>query len=47
MDALIQHETFSEFLSNLGDRRNVEMDALRMDAQQEKVYKDEDLWKNL
>ncbi len=46
MDALIQHETFSEFLGDLSDRRNVEMDALGTDAQQEKVYTDEDMWKN-
>jgi acyl-CoA dehydrogenase len=46
MDALIQHETFAEFLGNLSDRRNVEMDAMGMDAQQEKVYTDEDMWKN-
>ncbi len=46
MDALIQHETFSEFLGDLSDRRNVELDAMGMDAQKEKVYTDEDMWKN-
>jgi hypothetical protein len=46
MDALIQHETFSEFLGDLSDRRNVESDAMGIDAQQEKVFTDEDMWKN-
>jgi len=46
MDALIQHETFAEFLGDLSDRRNVEMDAMGLDAQQEKVYTDEDMWRN-
>jgi acyl-CoA dehydrogenase len=46
MDALIQHETYAEFLGDLSDRRNVEMDAMGIDAQQEKVYTDEDMWKN-
>ena len=46
MDALIQHETFTEFLGDLSDRRNVEMDAMGIDAQQEKVYTDEDMWRN-
>jgi alkylation response protein AidB-like acyl-CoA dehydrogenase len=46
MDALIQHETFTEFLGDLSDRRNVEMDAMGMDAQQEKVFTDEDMWRN-
>jgi alkylation response protein AidB-like acyl-CoA dehydrogenase len=46
MDALIQHETYAEFLGDLSDRRNVEMDAMGIDAQQEKVYTDEDMWRN-
>jgi acyl-CoA dehydrogenase len=46
MDALIQHETFAEFLGDLSDRRNVEMDAMGIDAQKEKIYTDEDMWKN-
>ena len=46
MDALIQHETFAEFLGNLSDRRNVEMDAMGIDAQKEKCYTDEDMWRN-
>lgn len=46
MDALIQHEAFGEFLGDLSDRRNVELDAMGMDAQKEKVYTDEDMWKN-
>jgi alkylation response protein AidB-like acyl-CoA dehydrogenase len=46
MDALIQHETFQEFLGDLSDRRNVEMDAMGMEAEKEKVYTDEDMWKN-
>jgi peptide deformylase len=39
VDALIQHETYAEFLGNLRDRRNVEMDALSIDAQKEKIYR--------
>jgi alkylation response protein AidB-like acyl-CoA dehydrogenase len=46
MDALIQHETFQEFLGDLSDRRNVEMDAMGIDAEKEKIYTDEDMWKN-
>lgn len=46
MDALIQHEAYLEFLGDLSDRRNVELDALGIDAQQEKVYADEDMWRN-
>jgi alkylation response protein AidB-like acyl-CoA dehydrogenase len=46
MDALIQHETFQEFLGDMSDRRNVEMDAMGVEAQKEKVYTDEDMWKN-
>ncbi len=46
MDALIQHETFQEFLGDLSDRRNVEMDAMGVEAEKEKIYTDEDMWKN-
>ena len=46
MDALIQHETFAELLGDLSDRRNVEMDAMGIDAQKEKCYTDEDMWRN-
>jgi len=46
MDALIQHETYAEFLGDLKDRRNVEMDAMGIDAQEEKCYTDEDMWRN-
>jgi len=46
MDALIQKETYAEFLGDLSDRRNVEMDAMGIDAQHEKIYTDEDMWKN-
>ena len=46
MDALIQHETYTEFLGDLRDRRNVEMDAMSIDAQKEKIYTDEDMWRN-
>jgi len=46
MDALIQHETYTEFLGDLSDRRNVEMDAMGIDAQKEKCYTDEDMWRN-
>ena len=46
MDALIQSETYAEFLGDQSDRRNVEMDAMGIDAQKEKIYTDEDMWKN-
>jgi alkylation response protein AidB-like acyl-CoA dehydrogenase len=46
MDALIQHETFQEFLGDLSDRRNVEIDAMGIDAEKEKIYTDEDMWRN-
>jgi acyl-CoA dehydrogenase len=46
MDALIQHETYAELLGDLRDRRNVEMDAMSIDAQKEKIYTDEDMWRN-
>jgi hypothetical protein len=46
MDALIQHETFQEILGDLSDRRNVEMDAMGVEAAREKVYTDEDMWRN-
>jgi alkylation response protein AidB-like acyl-CoA dehydrogenase len=46
MDALIQHETYAEMLGDLRDRRDVEMDAMGIDAQKEKIYTDEDMWRN-
>ncbi len=46
MDALIQHKTYAEFLGNLRDLRNVEMDAMSIDAQKENIYTDEDMWRN-
>ena len=46
MDTLIQHETYTEFLGDLNDRRNVELDAMGIDAQKEKIYTDEDMWRN-
>ena len=46
MDALIQHETYAEFLGNLRDCRNLAMDATSMDAQIERIYTDEDMWRN-
>ncbi len=46
MDALIQHETYTEFLGDLSDRRNVELDAMGIDAQKEKCYTDEDMWRD-
>jgi alkylation response protein AidB-like acyl-CoA dehydrogenase len=46
MDTLIQHETFAEFLGDMTDRRNVEMDAMGIDAQREKCYTDEDMWRD-
>ena len=46
MDTLIQHEVFAEFLGDMSDRRNVEMDAMGIDAQREKCYTDEDMWRD-
>ena len=46
MDALIQHEVFNEFLGDMSDRRNIEMDAMGIDAQKEKCYTDEDMWRD-
>ena len=46
MDALIQHEVYNEFLGDMSDRRNIEMDAMGIDAQKEKCYTDEDMWRD-
>jgi acyl-CoA dehydrogenase len=46
MDALIQHETYAEFLGELNDRRNVELDAMGIESQKEKIYTDDDMWRN-
>lgn len=46
MDALIQHETYAELLGDLSDRRNGKMDAMGIDAQQEKCYTVEDMCRN-
>jgi acyl-CoA dehydrogenase len=46
MNALIQHETYQEFLGDLSDRRNVELDAMGVDARNEKCYTDEDMWRD-
>jgi alkylation response protein AidB-like acyl-CoA dehydrogenase len=46
MDALIQHEVFTEFKGDMSDRRNIEMDAIGIDAQKEKCFTDEDMWRD-
>jgi acyl-CoA dehydrogenase len=46
MDALIQHEVYNEFLGDMSDRRNIEMDAMGIDAEKEKCYTDEDMWRD-
>ncbi|MDO8956158.1 MAG: acyl-CoA dehydrogenase family protein [Deltaproteobacteria bacterium] len=42
----VEHVYFQEFLGDLSDRRNVEMDAMGIDAEKEKIYTDEDMWRN-
>lgn len=45
MNLLIQHEYYKEVLQNGQDFRNVELDARARDAETEKCYTDEDMWR--
>ena len=45
MNLLIQHEYYKEVLQGGQDFRNVEMDARAQDAENEKCYTDEDMWR--
>jgi acyl-CoA dehydrogenase len=45
MNLLIQHEYYKEVLQGAQDVRNVELDARGQDADAEKCYTDEDMWR--
>lgn len=45
MNLLIQHEYYKEVLQGGQDGRNVELDARGQDADAEKCYTDEDMWR--
>jgi len=45
MNLLIQHEYYKEVLQGGQDLRNVELDARAQDAETEKCYTDEDMWR--
>jgi hypothetical protein len=45
MNLLIQHEYYKEVLAGGQDLRNVELDARGQDAEDEKCYTDEDMWR--
>ncbi len=45
MNLLIQHEYYKEVLEGSKDARNVELDARGQDAEAEKCYTDEDMWR--
>ena len=45
MSLLIQHEYYKEVLQGTQDVRNVELDARGQDAEAEKCYTDEDMWR--
>ncbi len=45
MNLLIQHEYYREVLQGGQDFRNVELDARAQDAETEKCYTDEDMWR--
>ena len=45
MSLLIQHEYYKEVLQGGQDVRNVELDARGQDADAEKCYTDEDMWR--
>jgi acyl-CoA dehydrogenase len=44
MDQIIQHEYFTELLSEKAGKRNVEADAVNAETAGEKVYTDDDMW---
>jgi acyl-CoA dehydrogenase len=45
MNLLIQHEYYQEVLAGTYDRRDVELDAAEQEAESEKVFTDEDMWR--
>jgi alkylation response protein AidB-like acyl-CoA dehydrogenase len=45
MNLLIQHEFYKEVLAGNKELRNVELDARSQDAEAEKCYTDEDMWR--
>jgi hypothetical protein len=45
MNLLIQHEYYKEVLESSKDARNVELDSQGQDAEAEKCYTDEDMWR--
>ncbi len=45
MNLLIQHEYYKEVLKGKPDRRDVELDASGQDAEAEKCFTDEDMWR--
>ena len=45
MNLLIQHEYYREVLEGAEDVRNYELDATNFDAETEKCYTDEDMWR--
>ena len=45
MNLLIQHEWYQEILKKAQDSRDVEKDALNSNADEEKCFTDEDMWK--
>jgi len=45
MNLLIQHEYYKEVLEGAEDVRNYELDAANSDAETEKCYTDEDMWR--
>jgi alkylation response protein AidB-like acyl-CoA dehydrogenase len=45
MNLLIQHEFYGELLEGGENQRDIELDAASFDAQEEKCFTDEDMWK--
>jgi alkylation response protein AidB-like acyl-CoA dehydrogenase len=45
MNLLIQHEYYREVLEETANVRNLELDAASQDANEEKCYTDEDMWR--
>ncbi len=45
MDQLVQHEYYEEVLNETGKYRNTEQDGLNAGDELEKVFDDEDMWK--
>ena len=45
-DSLYRARNLCRVFGDLRDRRNGEMDAMSIDVQKEKIYTDEDMWRN-